>query len=126
MIVVMVMVVVVISVSSLDGVLFIVVVVMAVIMTPAMSVGVVMEKHQSNEIGGQPEATNNANKPGVLDFLRFHQSLSRLQENRHAQCDEEDAIYQSTKSFGSLPLLIEIPRSDNSSPFVPDALTPYV
>lgn len=86
MVVIVIVLVVVVTVSfGIDSVLFIVVMVMAVVVAATVTVRVVMEEDQANDVGSKTKAANNADEPGVLHFLRFHQSLSSLQEDRHAQ-----------------------------------------
>lgn len=56
------------------------------------SMRMVMEKQQSHEIRKEAETANDEDEFGVLDFLRFDETLDGFEEDGHAQCDEEDAV----------------------------------
>ena len=71
----------------------------AVSMTVAvttMSVRVIMEQRQTNDVGQQAQTADDADKFGVLDLLRLHQSLYGLQEDRQTQGDQKYSVDQGT------------------------------
>lgn len=72
-----------------------------------MSVGVIVEQRQSNDVRQQTQTADDADKLGILHLLRLHQALYGLQENRQTQGDQENTIHEGTESFRALPLHVK-------------------
>jgi hypothetical protein len=89
---------------TLFDVLLIVRMAMGVTMA-AVSVRVIVEEHKAYHIGEKAQASDDADQLRILHLLRLDQSLNGLQEDRHAQCNQEDTIHKGTESFGALPLI---------------------
>lgn len=72
--------------------------------TMSVSMGVIVEEDQANDVGQKTKTTDNTDEFAVLHLLGFHQPLYSLEENRYAQGDQEDTIDEGTEGFGTLPL----------------------
>lgn len=69
-----------------------------------MTMSVIVEKEQAEDVGSEAEASDDKNKLGVTDFLRFDKTLDGLKKDGQTQSDEEDTVDQCTESFGTLKL----------------------
>lgn len=85
-------------------------VIMAMIVA-SMPMGVIMEENQTKNIRRQTKTSDNADELWILHFLRFHQPLYSLEEDRHTESDQEDTVYQRTQGFRTLPLYARMPIS---------------
>lgn len=69
-----------------------------------MSMGMLVEQKQPEDIGQQTEAADNADEHWALDFLGFHESLDGFEEDGHTEGDQKDTVYQRTEGLCPLPL----------------------
>ena len=65
-------------------------------MSMTMTMRVVMEKHQPNNIRSETEASDYEHQLGILNLLRFDETLYSFEEDRHAEGDEEDSVHEGT------------------------------
>jgi hypothetical protein len=77
----------------------------AVAAAVTVAVAMLVEQHQSNEIRGKPQASNNENELGVADSRGVDQALNCLQENRQAQRKQKHPVDERTKDLCTLPAI---------------------
>lgn len=72
--------------------------------TRSVAVSDVMKQHETDNVRGKTEGSDDQDELGLRYLLRLYESLNSFEEDGQAESDQEDAVDESTERLCTLPL----------------------
>lgn len=74
--------------------------------TRSVAMSNVVEEHETNNVRGETQRSDDEDELGLRYLLGFNESLNGLKEDGETKGDQEDTVYERTKRLRTLPLHI--------------------